>query len=51
VRDLDERLLDDVPMVPLALTPLVVAARKTLVNYGAAQFEQPDWTSVGFSRK
>ena len=29
----------------------VVGVRKGLVNYGAAQFEQPDWTSVGFVKK
>ena len=38
-------------MVPLAVTPIVVAVRKSLLNYGAAQFEQPDWTVVGFTKK
>lgn len=51
VGELDARLLADVPMVPLAVTPIVFAVRKTLRNYGAAQFEQPDWTAVGFSTK
>lgn len=48
IAKLDEWLLEDVPMVPLAVTPLVVAVQDRVVNYGAAQFEQPDWTRVGF---
>ncbi len=51
VAKLDEWLFEDVPMIPLAVTPVVVAVRKGLVNYGAAQFEQPDWTTVGFVTK
>jgi peptide/nickel transport system substrate-binding protein len=51
VAKLDEWLFEDVPMIPLAVTPTVVAVRKGLVNYGAAQFEQPDWTTVGFVTK
>jgi peptide/nickel transport system substrate-binding protein len=51
VAKLDKVLLDEVPMIPLAVTPLVVAVQDDVVNYGAAQFEQPDWTRVGFTRK
>ncbi|MCW2829387.1 MAG: hypothetical protein JWP31_79 [Aeromicrobium sp.] len=51
IAKLDEWLFDDVPMVPLAVTPIVVAVRRGVVNYGAAQFEQPDWTRVGFAAK
>lgn len=51
VAKLDEWLFQDVPMVPLAVTPIAVAVRSGLVNYGASQFEQPDWTTVGFLRK
>jgi peptide/nickel transport system substrate-binding protein len=51
VAKLDELLLDEVPMIPLAVTPLVVAVQDDVVNYGAAQFEQPDWTRVGFTKK
>jgi peptide/nickel transport system substrate-binding protein len=51
VAKLDEWLLADVPMVPLAVTPIAVGVRKGLVNYGAALFEQPDWTLVGFTKK
>lgn len=48
VAKLDEWLFDEVPVVPLAVTPIAVGVRNGLVNYGATQFEQPDWTSVGF---
>ncbi|MEJ7636272.1 ABC transporter family substrate-binding protein [Aeromicrobium sp.] len=51
IAKLDEWLFEDVAVVPLAVTPLVVAVRTGLVNYGAAQFEQPDWTRVGFMTK
>lgn len=51
VAKLDEWLFDDVTVIPLAVTPVVVGVRKGLVNYGAAQFEQPDWTTVGFVKK
>ncbi|MFC5676613.1 ABC transporter family substrate-binding protein [Aeromicrobium endophyticum] len=51
VAKLDEWLFDDSSVVPLAVTPVVLGVRKGLVNYGAAQFEQPDWTSVGFVKK
>jgi peptide/nickel transport system substrate-binding protein len=51
VAKLDEWLFEDVPMIPLAVTPTAVAVRNGLVNYGAAQFEQPDWSTVGFVTK
>ncbi|AWB93925.1 ABC transporter family substrate-binding protein [Aeromicrobium chenweiae] len=51
IAKLDEWLLQEAPVVPLAVTPIVVAVRKDLANYGAAQFEQPDWTRVGFTKK
>jgi peptide/nickel transport system substrate-binding protein len=51
IAKLDGQLLGEVPMIPLAVTPLVVAVQDDLVNYGAAQFEQPDWTRVGFTKK
>lgn len=35
-------------MVPLAVTPSVVAVREGVVNVGATSFEQPQWTIVGF---
>jgi peptide/nickel transport system substrate-binding protein len=48
VAKLDEWIFDDVPSVPLAVTPVVMAVGDGVANYGAAQFEQPDWTTVGF---
>ncbi|WP_162891373.1 ABC transporter family substrate-binding protein [Aeromicrobium sp. A1-2] len=51
ITNLDELLTEDPTVVPLAVTPLAVGVRDGLVNYGAAQFEQPDWTIVGFSAK
>jgi peptide/nickel transport system substrate-binding protein len=51
VRAIDGRLLDDSPMVPIAVTPITVAVRNGVLNYGASQFEQPDWTRVGFNLK
>jgi len=51
VAKLDEWVFANPTVVPLAVTPIAVAVRKGLVNYGAAQFEQPDWTVVGFTKK
>ena len=47
---LDRRIFAKPAMVPLAVTPIVVAVRDDLRNYGAAQFEQPDWTLVGLAK-
>jgi peptide/nickel transport system substrate-binding protein len=51
VAKLDEWVFANPTVVPLAVTPIAVAVRTGLVNYGAAQFEQPDWTVVGFTKK
>lgn len=51
VAKLDEWVFENPTIVPLAVTPIAIAVRKGLVNYGAAQFEQPDWTIVGFTQK
>ncbi len=51
VARLDRRILSKPSMVPLSVTPLVMAVREDLRNYGAAQFEQPDWTIVGFLKE
>jgi peptide/nickel transport system substrate-binding protein len=48
VARLDRRIFSTPAMVPLGVTPIVMAVRDDLRNYGAAQFEQPDWTLVGF---
>lgn len=51
IAKLDEWLFAEAPVIPLAVTPLAMAVRDGLVNYGAAQFEQPDWTSVGYLKE
>ena len=51
IAKLDEWVFDNPTIVPLAVTPIAIAVRDDLVNYGAAQFEQPDWTIVGFKAK
>jgi peptide/nickel transport system substrate-binding protein len=51
VRAIDARLLKEAPIVPIAVTPITVAVRNGVLNYGASQFEQPDWTRVGFTPK
>ena len=35
-------------VIPLAVLPEVVEVKDGLVNFGAATFEQPDFTIVGF---
>jgi peptide/nickel transport system substrate-binding protein len=51
VAKLDEWIFDDVPTVPLAVAPIVMGVGDDVANYGASQFEQPDWTTVGFVSK
>lgn len=51
IAKLDEWLFAEAPVVPLAVTPIAVAVGDRLVNYGAAQFEQPNWTAVGYLTK
>jgi peptide/nickel transport system substrate-binding protein len=48
-RAIDAHLLDEAPIVPISVTPITVAVRNGVLNYGASQFEQPDWTRVGFT--
>lgn len=48
VAGLDERLFDDVPLIPLGVVPQSMVVADGVANYGPAQFLQPDWTSVGF---
>jgi len=48
--EIDEVLFDYVPLVPIAPSPIIFAVGKGLVNYGASQFEYPDYTKVGFSK-
>lgn len=48
VRVIDEAVVESGAMIPLAVEPSVMAVAEGLVNYGASQFVQPDWTKVGF---
>jgi peptide/nickel transport system substrate-binding protein len=50
IAKLDEWLFEEPTVVPLAVTPVAMAVRDRVVNYGAAQFQQPDWTAVGFTK-
>ncbi len=51
IHELDATLLDQAVVVPLAVLPEVVVVRRGLVNYGAATFEEADFTRVGFTTK
>jgi peptide/nickel transport system substrate-binding protein len=46
--DLETALRREAVVVPLVVTPTVLAVREGVVNVGASSFEQPDWTTVGF---
>ena len=48
IHDLDARLVREAVIIPLAVIPEVVEVKDGLVNFGAATFEQPDFTTVGF---
>ena len=47
---IDAELFSYVPLVTIAPTPKIFGIAKGLVNYGAAQFEYPDYTKVGFKK-
>ncbi|MGZ5373527.1 MAG: ABC transporter family substrate-binding protein [Aeromicrobium sp.] len=49
-KDIDKVLFDYAPIVPIAPLPEVFVVAKGLVNYGAAQFEHPDYTKVGYKK-
>ena len=51
IHDLDRELLRQAVVIPLSVLPEVVVVKKDLVNFGAATFEQPDFTTVGFRAK
>lgn len=48
--DIDKELYSYVPLVTIAPTPEVFGVAKGLVNYGARQFEYPDYTKVGYKK-
>lgn len=46
--DIDKTIFAYTPVIPLTPTPNTYGVKKDLVNYGAAQFQSIDWTTVGF---
>ena len=49
-KDIDQELFSYVPIVPIAQVPTVFVVAKGVVNYGASQFEHPDYTKVGYAK-
>jgi len=49
-KDIDKELYSYVPLVTIAPTPTIFGIGKGLVNYGASQFESPDFTKVGYKK-
>lgn len=47
---IDTVLAAYVPIIPIAPLPNVYAVKSGLVNYGATQFETPDWTIIGWKK-
>jgi peptide/nickel transport system substrate-binding protein len=47
---IDKVLAAYVPIIPLAPLPNVYAVKAGLVNYGAHQFENVNWTTVGWKK-
>ena len=47
--DIDKTIFAYTPVIPLTPTPNTYGVKKDLVNYGAAQFQSIDWTTVGFT--
>lgn len=48
--EIDEVLYSYVPIVPIASIPTIYVVANGLANYGAAQFQRPDFTKVGFTK-
>ncbi|WP_449371978.1 ABC transporter family substrate-binding protein [Arthrobacter psychrolactophilus] len=46
--EIDKTIFSYVPVIPLTPVPVTYGVKKGLVNYGAAQFQDFDWTTVGF---
>lgn len=46
--DIDKAIFAYTPVIPLTPTPNTYGVTNGLVNYGAAQFQSIDWTTVGF---
>ncbi len=48
--EIDKVIFETVPIITIATTPTIWAVEKGIVNIGAAQFEVPDYTQVGFKK-
>jgi peptide/nickel transport system substrate-binding protein len=48
--EIDKVIFDLGAIVTIATTPTIWAVEKGIVNIGAAQFESPDYTQVGFKK-
>ncbi|PYI39278.1 hypothetical protein CVS30_04735 [Arthrobacter psychrolactophilus] len=46
--DIDKAVMAYAPLIPLTPTPITYGVKKGLVNYGSAQFQDIDWTTVGY---
>lgn len=46
--EIDKTIFAYTPVIPLTPTPNTYGVTNGLVNYGAAQFQSIDWTTVGF---
>lgn len=49
--DIDKRILNLGAVIPFYPTPTIYGVKKGLVNYGAYQFEDKDWSEVGWKKK
>jgi peptide/nickel transport system substrate-binding protein len=49
-QEIDKVMFDFVPIVTIATTPTIFAVQKGIVNIGAAQFQTPDYSMVGFKK-
>ncbi|MHA7305213.1 ABC transporter family substrate-binding protein [Arthrobacter sp. TMN-49] len=47
--EIDKTIFAYSPVIPLTPTPNTLGVKTGLVNYGAAQFQSIDWTTVGFT--
>jgi peptide/nickel transport system substrate-binding protein len=47
---IDKVMYDFVPIVTIATTPTIWAVQKGIANIGAAQFQTPDYSMVGFTK-
>jgi len=46
--EIDKAIFAYVPVIPLTPRPITFGVKNGLVNYGAAQFQSIDWTTVGW---